>query len=43
MDVIGAEGHSGTDGGPEYVRLAGSLGPQIAAASDEIERQSSTR
>ena len=43
MDVISAEGHSGTDGGPEYVRLAGSLGPQIAAASDEIERQSSTR
>jgi alkylation response protein AidB-like acyl-CoA dehydrogenase len=39
MDVIGAEGHSGTDGGPEYIRLAGWLGPQIAAASDEIERR----
>ena len=39
MDVIGAEGHSVTDGGPEYIRLAGSLGPQIAAASDEIERR----
>jgi indole-3-acetate monooxygenase len=39
MDAVSQQARSGINSGPDYIKRASSLGTQIAAASDEIERR----